>query len=94
MWKGSDVNGQVGALTTAITIGEGRDLEAVTVTMWIESRTEELQATAGPAPGLLHMAAVVRDFPEQSAVLASREFLHATPQLPQLKSLPIYHSTQ
>lgn len=84
----SDINGEVRSFAAAVPVRKDGHLETVSVTMRVESRAEELCSASGAISGFLEVTAIVGDFPKQSAVLGSGKFLDATPQLPQLESLP------
>lgn len=90
----SDVDRQVRSFTAAVPIREDGDLETVSIAMRVESRAKELRSAVGAVSGLLEVTAVVGDFPKQTAVLVSGKFLYATPQLPQLESLPIHKAAE
>lgn len=81
----ADVDGEVGALAAAVAVEEGRHLQLVAVAVGVEWRAEEL--VVAPQLGLLQLAGVVAELPDQDAVVADGQLLHLPPQLKDLLPL-------
>lgn len=81
----ADVDGEVGALAAAVAVEEGRHLQLVAVAVGVEGRAEEL--VVAPQLGLLQLAGVVAELPDEDAVVADGQLLHLPPQLQDLLPL-------
>jgi hypothetical protein len=74
----------------AVAVEEGRHLQLVAVAVRVEGRAEELVVVA--QLGLLKLARVVAQLPDQHAVVAHRQLLHLAPQLQDLLALPAHQA--
>lgn len=81
----ADVDGEVGALAAAVAVEEGRHLQLVAVAVSVEGRAEELVVAS--EFGLLELAGVVVELPDEDAVMADGQLLHLPPQLQDLLPL-------
>lgn len=81
----ADVDGEVGALAAAVAVEEGRHLQLVAVAVSVEGRAEELVVAS--EFGLLELAGVVVELPDEDAVVADGQLLHLPPQLQDLLPL-------
>ena len=86
----ADVDGQVRALAAAVAVEERRHLQLVAVAVRVERRAEELVVVA--QLGLLQLAGVVAQLPDEHAVVADRQLLHLAPQLQDLLALPAHQA--
>lgn len=89
--KHADVDGQMRALSAAVAVQERGHLQLVAVAVRVEGRTEELVVVA--ELGLLQLARVVGQFPDENAVVTHRQLLHFTSQLHDFLSLPPHQIT-
>lgn len=67
-WQHPDVDRQVRALPTAVTVEKRRHLQLVAVAMGVEGRAEELMVV--PEFGLLEFPGVVAELPDEHSIVA------------------------
>lgn len=75
----------MGALAAAVTVQEGRHLQLVAVAVSVEGWAEELVVAS--EFGLLELARVVAEFPDEDAIVTDGQLLHLPPQLQDLLPL-------
>ncbi len=87
----ADVDGQMRAFAATVAVQEGGHLELVAIAVRVEGRAEELVVVA--QFGLLQLARVVGQFPDENAVVTHRQLLHFTSQLHDFLPLPSHQIT-